>query len=86
MRKPWEEKPGIWNNLESFREIERQIPKYYTAMRVELLDGSMTHEEVLKYLDRFYYDPMIAGFGKKPEEHPIDLYEKDTEHLIEIRI
>jgi len=86
MRKPWEEKPEIWNNLESFRESERQILKYYSTMLVELLDGPMTREEVLKYLDRFYYDPMIAGFSKKPKEHPIDLYKKGTQHLIEIRI
>lgn len=55
-------------------------------MLVELLDEPMAREKVLKYLDRFQYDPLIAGSGEKPEGNAQAIYEKDTAHLIEIGI
>ena len=63
MRKPWRENPKL--DRKSLQV--RQVPKYYRAMLVELLDEPMAREKVLKYLDRFQYDPLIAGSGEKPE-------------------
>ena len=81
MRKPWRENPEL-----DRKSQVRQVPKYYRAMLVELLDEPMACEKVLKYLDRFQYDTLIAGSGEKPEGNAQAIYEKDTAHLIEIGI
>ena len=69
MRKPRRENPEL--DHKSLRKVQHQIPKYYRAMLIELLDEPMTREKVLKYLDRFQYDPLIAGSGEKPERRTV---------------
>lgn len=80
MRKPWRENPEL-----DRKSQVRQVPKYYRAMLIELLDEPMAREKVLKYLDRFQYDTLIAGSGEKPEGNAQAIYEKDTAHLEETK-